>query len=462
MDHLLLARWQFAFTSAYHFIFVPLTLGLAWVIAAMQTAWVVTGDETWKKLTKFWGKLFLLNVAVGVPTGIVLEFQFGMNWSEYSRFSGDVIGAPLAIEALFAFFIESTFLGVWVFGWDRLPRKVHLFSIWMVAIGSALSAFWILVANSFMQHPVGYVLRNGRLEMTDFWALVTNPHLFVQFPHVMAGGLATAGFFVLGVSAWQLAHRKDAASQDAFSRSFRIGAIYALVATLAVIVGGHSQAQSMARTQPMKLASAEALWNTESPAAMSLFTWGNEPEKRDVWSVRVPGLLSFLAYNQFGGEVRGVRDLQEEYEQQFGPGDYTPPIKWTYWTFRVMAGAGFLMLAIAGVAVIGVWRRRFNHPVLLKALVWAAVLPYVANTTGWIFTEIGRVPWAIYGLQRIGNAVSPTVAASSVAASLLVYVALYGGILAVVIYLFAKFTRAGIDRADSQAGPKTPVVPARG
>ena len=462
MDHLLLARWQFAITSAYHFIFVPLTLGLVWVVAAMQTAWVVSGDETWKKLTKFWGKLFLLNVAVGVPTGIVLEFQFGMNWSGYSRFAGDVIGTPLAIEALFAFFIESTFLGLWVFGWDRLPRIAHLCSIWMVAIGSALSAFWILVVNSFMQHPVGYVLRDGRIEMTDFWALVTNPHLIVQFPHVMAGGLATGGFFILGVSAWQLRHRTDAANRDAFARSFRIGAIYALLATLAVIVEGHAQAQAMARNQPMKLASAEALWNTENPAAMSLFTWGNEPEKRDVWAVRIPGLLSFLAHNRFDGEVKGVKPLQAEYEQRYGPGDYTPAIKWTYWTFRVMAGAGFLMLAIGAWAVAGVWRRRFDWPAMLHVMTWAAVLPYVANTTGWTFTEIGRAPWVIFGLQRIDQAFSPTVPASSVAASLLVFVALYAGILAVVIYLFAKFTRAGIEGHDLHGDRGAPAQPVRG
>jgi cytochrome d ubiquinol oxidase subunit I len=422
MDHLLLARWQFAITSAFHFIFVPLTLGLVWVVAAMHTAWIATGDESWKKATKFWGKLFVLNVAVGVPTGIVLEFQLGMNWSEFSRFAGDVIGAPLAVEALLSFFIESTFLGLWIFGWDRVPRIAHLCCIWMVAIGSVFSAFWILVANSFMHHPVGYVLRDGRLEMTDFWAVVTNAHLFVQFPHVMAGGLATAGFFVLGVSAWQLNRRTDALNRAAFTRSFRIGAVYALVATLAVIVAGHAQAQAMARTEPMKLASAEALWTTESPAAMSLFTWGNEPEKRDVWAVRVPGLLSFLAYNRFDGEVKGVKELQAEYERQFGPGDYTPPIKWTYWTFRTMAGAGFLMLALSGWAVFGAQRGLIQRPAMLNALTLAVALPYVANGTGWIFTETGRAPWVIFGLQKIERAVSPNVPGSSVAASLAVFV----------------------------------------
>jgi cytochrome d ubiquinol oxidase subunit I len=299
-------------------------------------------------MTKFWGKLFLINFAMGVATGLVQEFQFGMNWSEYARFVGDIFGAPLAIEALLAFFLESTFLGLWIFGWDKLPKGVHAATIWLVAIGSNLSALWILIANSFMQQPMGYVLRNGRAEMESFAALVTNPHVFVQFPHVIAGAMATAAFFVLGISAWHLLRAEDDETRDAFRRSFRFGAVYALVATVAVIVVGHTQAQYMIRVQPMKMAAAEALWQTENPAAMSLFTWGNEPERRDVWAVRVPGLLSFLAYNRFEGEVRGIREIQAEYEAKHGPGDYVPPVKWTYWNFRAMAGAGMAMLLLAG------------------------------------------------------------------------------------------------------------------
>lgn len=272
MDALTLARWQFGVTTVYHFFFVPLTIGLIWVVALLHTAWVVTDRPIYKKMTKFWGKLFLINFAMGIVTGIVQEFQFGMNWSEYSRFVGDVFGAPLAIEALLAFFLESTFLGLWIFGWDKLPKKVHLATIWMVAIGSNLSAFWILVANSFMQQPMGYVLRNGRAEMNDFLALITNPHVFVQFPHVIAGAMATAAFFVMGISAWHLRKPEDEEHLEAFSLSFRIGAVYALVSTLAVMTVGHTQAQYMMRVQPMKMAAAEALWETENPAAMSLFT----------------------------------------------------------------------------------------------------------------------------------------------------------------------------------------------
>jgi cytochrome d ubiquinol oxidase subunit I len=245
MDALTLARWQFGVTTVYDFFFVPLTLGLVWVVAALHTAWYVTGQDVWKRLTKFWGKLFLINFAMGVATGIVQEFQFGMNWSEYSRFVGDVFGAPLAIEALLAFFLESTFLGLWIFGWDKLPKKAHLASIWLGAVGSNISALWILIANSFMQQPMGYALRNGRAEMESFFALITNPHVFVQFPHVIAGAMATAAFCVLGISAWHLLRAKDEETKDAFRHSFHFGALYAFVATVAVMVVGHTWAFTM-------------------------------------------------------------------------------------------------------------------------------------------------------------------------------------------------------------------------
>jgi cytochrome d ubiquinol oxidase subunit I len=459
MDALTLARWQFGVTTVYHFFFVPLTLGLAWVVAGLHTAWYLTGRDVWKRLTKFWGKLFLINFAMGVVTGIVQEFQFGMNWSEYSRFVGDVFGAPLAIEALLAFFLESTFLGLWIFGWDRLPKRAHLASIWLVAIGSNVSAFWILVANSFMQQPMGYALRNGRAEMESFWALVSNPHVFVQFPHVITGAMATAGFFVLGISAWHLLRAGDEETKDAFSRSFRIGAVYAFAATVAVMVVGHTQAQYMTRVQPMKMAAAEALWNTENPAAMSLFTWGDEEGRRDVWAVKVPGLLSFLAHNRFEGEVRGIRDLQAEYEARFGPGDYVPPVKWSYWNFRAMVGAGILMLALAAWALLAVLRDRIlTSPRLLSLLVPAIVLPWVANTAGWIFTEIGRMPWIVFGVMRVESAVSPNVTAGEVLFSLVGFTLLYGVLMGANLYLLDKYARAGLrapktDEAALEAAP---------
>jgi cytochrome d ubiquinol oxidase subunit I len=452
MDALTLARWQFGITTVYHFFFVPLTLGLVWVVAGLQTAWHVTGDESWKRLTKFWGKLFLINFAMGVVTGIVQEFQFGMNWSEYSRFVGDVFGAPLAIEALVAFFLESTFLGLWIFGWDRLPRLAHLAAIWLVAIGSNLSALWILIANSFMQQPMGYALRNGRAEMESFAALVTNPHVFVQFPHVITGAMATAGFFVLGISAWHLLRARDDEARQAFSRSFRIGTLYAFAATVAVLVVGHTQAQYMTRVQPMKMASAEALWDSADPAPMSLFTWGNEPQRRDVFALKVPGLLSFLAHNRFSGEVRGIKDLEAEYEARYGPASYVPPIKWTYWTFRAMVGAGMLMLLLAAWALVGLARggveRRRR---LLALLVPALLLPYVANSSGWIFTEIGRTPWIVFGVMRLENAVSPSVGAGEVLFTLVGFTLVYAALMAADLYLLSKYAKAGLPAHEAPA-----------
>jgi len=459
MDALTLARWQFGITTVYHFFFVPLTLGLVWVVAGLQTAWHVTGDETWKRLTRFWGKLFLINFAMGVVTGIVQEFQFGMNWSEYSRFVGDVFGAPLAIEALLAFFLESTFLGLWIFGWDKLPKRAHLAAIWLVAIGSNISAYWILVANSFMQQPKGYALRNGRAEMESFWELVTNPHVFVQFPHVITGAMATAAFFVLGISAWHLRRGADGTAREAFRRSFRIGAVYALASTVAVIVVGHSQAQYMIRVQPMKMAAAEALWETENPAAMSLFTWGNEPERRDVFALKVPGLLSFLAHNRFSGEVRGIKSLQAEYEARYGPGDYAPPVMWTYWSFRAMVGAGAAMLLLAAWAAWAVMRERIDgRRRLLSLLVPALVLPYAANTSGWLFTELGRVPWIVFGMMRIEKAVSPGVGAAEVLFTLVAFTLLYAALMAADLYLLSRFAKGGLGGPEGAALAATPEL----
>jgi cytochrome d ubiquinol oxidase subunit I len=446
MDALTLARWQFGITTVYHFFFVPLTLGLVWVVAGLQTAYYVTGDETWKRLTKFWGKLFLINFAMGVVTGIVQEFQFGMNWSEYSRFVGDVFGAPLAIEALLAFFLESTFLGLWIFGWDKLPKLAHLAAIWLVAIGSNISAYWILVANSFMQQPMGYELRNGRAEMSSFWAMVTNPHVFVQFPHVLTAAMATGAFFVLGISAWHLARAKDDETREAFRRSFRIGAVYGFLATVAVSVVGHTQAQYMVKVQPMKMAAAEALWETADPAPMSLFTWGHEPERRDRFALKVPGLLSFLSYNRFSGEVKGIRNLQAEYETLHGPGNYVPPVMWTYWNFRVMVGAGMAMLLLAAWALAASLRERVERsPRLLALLVPALVLPYVANSAGWIFTEIGRAPWIVFGVMTIDKGVSPGVTAGEVLTTLVGFTLLYAALMAADLYLLARFAKAGLN-----------------
>ena len=462
MDALTLARWQFGVTTVYHFFFVPLTMGLSIAVAIMQTLWVTTGKDVYKRMTKFWGKLFLINFAMGVVTGIVQEFQFGMNWSEYSRFVGDIFGAPLAIEALVAFFLESTFLGVWIFGWDRLPKKIHTASIWLVAFGTNLSALWILIANSFMQQPMGFVLRNGRAEMESFWTVITNPHVFVQFPHVLTAAMTTAAFFMMGIAAWHLRKSNDEVNQEVFTRSLKFGVIYGLIGAVAVVVVGHSQAQYMIKIQPMKMAAAEALWETADPAAMSLLTIGNEPEQRDRFAFKVPGLLSFLAYNRFTGEVKGIKNLQQEYESSYGPGDYVPPVMWTYWTFRVMAGAGFAMLALAAYGVFLVLKDKRDAR-YLALLTPAIALPYIANSTGWIFTEIGRQPWIVFGVQKTADAVSPTVTAGEVFLTLVGFALLYGVLMVADVYLLVKYAKAGAADIDITEGDVADVpVEARG
>lgn len=453
MNTLALARWQFGITTVYHFFFVPLTLGLSIMVAIMQTLYYRTGDDTYKKMTKFWGKLFLINFAMGVVTGIVQEFQFGMNWSEYARFVGDIFGAPLAIEALMAFFLESTFLGLWIFGWDKLSKRVHLATIWLVAIGSNLSALWILIANSFMQEPVGYVLRNGRAEMVDFLALLTNPHVLVQYPHVFTAGLTTGAFFVLAISAYHL--RKKSDNREVFRRSFQMGIIVAVIGSISVMVVGHSQAQHVAKIQPMKMAAAEALWESQSPAAMSLLTIGNEPELKDVFAIKVPSLLSFLVYNRFEGEVKGIKNLQAEYEQTYGPGNYIPPVAVSYWTFRLMVGAGLAMalLALAGLYLM-LTDRFEQYPLYLLGLVWAAALPYLANSTGWLFAELGRQPWIVYGLQKTADAVSPNVPAGMVLFSLIGFTVVYAALMAADLYLLLKFAKAGPGGSAAETEPE--------
>ncbi len=449
MESLDLARAQFAVTTVYHFFFVPLTLGLSILVAIMQTQYYRTGNELYKQMTKFWGKLFLINFAMGVVTGIVQEFQFGMNWSEYSRFVGDIFGAPLAVEALMAFFIESTFLGIWLFGWDRLSKGVHLASIWLVAIASNLSALWILIANSFMQEPVGYTLRNGRAEMTDFGALLTNPHVWVQYPHVFFSGMTTAGLFVLGISAFHLLRKTQ--HQAFFRRSFQMAVVYGLIGSVMVMLVGHSQAQHMIQAQPMKMAAVEALWETEDPASFSLFTIGDEPNRRDVFALRLPGVLSFLAYNRFNGEVKGINQLQAEYEQQYGPGNYVPSVIMAYWTFRIMVGVGILMAVLLLYALYLVIQDKFVGAVrFLRFLPFAIVLPYAANTTGWLLTELARQPWIVFGLQLTADAVSPNVPAEAVLISLIGFTLVYGVLMAVTLYLLYKYGR-----------DETPLLPAK-
>jgi cytochrome d ubiquinol oxidase subunit I len=445
MDPLSLSRWQFGLTTVYHFLFVPLTLGLGWLVAFMQTRYYQTRDESWRRMTKFWGKLFLINFAIGVVTGIVQEFQFGMNWSEYSRYVGDIFGAPLAIEALMAFFLESTFLGIWIFGEGRVSEKVHLASIWLVAIGSNLSALWILLANGWMQHPVGFVINEvtQRAELVDFFALAANPKGWLFFWHTIASGMATASFLILGVSAYHMVRKQNV---DFFKRSFQMGAIVGLIASSMVFLGGHTNGQYMYETQPMKFAAIEAHWETSQPSSYSLLTIGDLSGKREVWSIRLPYALSFLACNNFSCEVRGVYEIQDEYVGLYGEGDYIPLMVVTYWTFRFMMTMGLLMILLSAFFLWSL-RKPVEYARWLKWVPWVILMPYIANSSGWILTEMGRQPWIVHGLLRVEQAVSPNLTTLDLLISLIGFAALYSALAAAMIYLMRKYAIAGPDAA---------------
>jgi cytochrome bd ubiquinol oxidase subunit I len=442
MESLILARIQFASTTLFHFIFVPLSIGLVFIIAIMQTLYVVKKKEVYKKMTQFWGKFFLINFAVGIVTGIIQEFQFGMNWSNYSRFMGDVFGAPLAIEALLAFFLESTFIGLWVFGWDKLPKKLHLACIWLVSIGTMLSAFWILAANSFMQNPVGYAIRNGRAETTDFFAVITNPKLLVAFPHVIFGALATGAFFVVGISAWYFLKKRNL---DFFKRSVTIGLIVGMISSLGIAFSGHSQSTYLMAAQPMKMAAAEGLYeDSGDPAAWTVIANIDTENKDTSFRLELPYMLSFLAYGEFKGKVDGMNTLQAEYEQLYGDGNYIPPVKTTFWSFRIMAGLGGVLILLSLFGLYWNWRGTLvSKSTYLKILVATLFFPFIANSAGWIMSEIGRQPWIVNGLMKTAVAVSPNVTAGTVLFSLVAFSLVYTLLAIAMVKLFLKVIKEG-------------------
>ncbi|WP_058302103.1 cytochrome ubiquinol oxidase subunit I [Gorillibacterium timonense] len=443
MDVVFLSRLQFATTTIFHFLFVPLSICLALYVAIMETMYVRTGKEEYKSLAKFWGKLFLINFAVGIVTGILQEFQFGMNWSAYSRFVGDVFGAPLAIEALLAFFLESTFLGIWIFGWDRLSKKVHLLSIWLVFIGTTLSALWILAANSFMQHPVGYEINNGRAEMNDFVALLTNGQLLVEFPHTFFGALLTGAAFVFGVSAWKIAKKQNA---DLFKHTLKIAGILGLLGFFGVALSGHAQAQYLVKTQPMKMAATEAQWGKSGdPAGWNLFATIDTENQKNNFEINIPGMLSFLSYSKFSGEVKGILELQAEYVQKYGEGNYIPPVRTTFWSFRIMIAAGVMSFLLFAYGLYLHWKKKLdlNHKWFTKAALYGISLPFISNTAGWIMTEIGRQPWTVFGLMRTEDSVSPSVSAGQVLFSVITFTTIYAILGTVMVYLFVKVIKKG-------------------
>ncbi|MEU4395861.1 cytochrome ubiquinol oxidase subunit I [Kribbella sp. NPDC023855] len=445
MDTLDLARWQFAITTVYHFFFVPVTLSLVAVTAGLQTAWYRTGKEKYLRLTKFYGKLFLINIAMGVVTGLVQEFQFGMNWSDYSRFVGDVFGAPLALEGLLAFFLESTFIGLWIFGWDRLPKKVHLACIWMVVLGTQLSAYFILAANSWMQNPVGfrYNAERGRAELTDIWAVLTNKVVLVTYPHTIFAAFMVGGAFVAAVALWHLL-RRPGVDTGAFRTALRLGAVMVLVAGAGVALSGDQQGKVMTEVQPMKMAAAEALYESEKPASFSVFTVGTLDGSRELYSVKVPYLLSFLATGTFDGEVQGINNLQQAYEKLYGPGSYKPSVPLTYWTFRLMIGVGMSAAAIALLLLWATRKGRAPHRLLAWLVVPLPLLPLFANVFGWVFTETGRQPWLVFGLLPTAAGVSPGTTMSELLISLIGFTLLYGVLAVVEVKLMLKAIRAGL------------------
>ena len=434
MDLVTLSRLQFASTIMFHFLFVPLTLGLSIIIAYMETRYVQTGDETYLNMTKFWAKLFLINFAVGVVTGITQEFQFGTNWSRYSAYVGDVFGSLLAIEATATFFLESTFIGVWIFGWKKLSKKAHAGVMWLVAIGSNLSAVWILIANAWMQSPVGFTLRNGRAEMVDFGAVISQPFAVYKIIHTISSALVLASFFIMGISAYHLLKNRH---KDFFTKSFRTGLGFGLIFSLVVFIVGDMNGVMVAEKQPAKLAAMESLWETTDMAPVYMFAWPDpENEKNAVELGAIPGLLSFLVKHDINAVVPGLKDF---------PKDERPPVLVTSFSFKGMVGLGtiFILLTVYG------WFKRkklLENPLYLKIMILAIPLPYLAIQLGWIVAEIGRQPWLVYGVFKTADGASP-VAVSQVAISLVAFFLLYSVLGAAGFYLMFQKAKKGPDLA---------------
>src|SRR6188508_936569 len=451
-----LSRIQFATTALYHFLFVPLTLGLAPLVAVMQTLWHRTGDPAWLRLTRFFGTLLLINFAIGVATGLVMEFQFGMNWAVYSKFVGDVFGAPLAIEGLAAFMLEATFLGLWIFGWDRLSPRVHLATIWLAAFGTWLSAYFILVANSWMQHPVGYELVDGRAELTSIWALLSNGFALRAYLHVLLAGLIFGSSVMLGVSCWHLLRGRNV---DLFRKSVKLALIVAVPMTFLQLIVGNRFGEAVTSAQSMKIAASEAQWDTCEPCGFSLFQIGGftKEDPTPSFSITIPRLLSYMATGSFDGQVEGLNELQAKEESEFGPGNYMPNVRVTYWSMRVMAYVGMLMFLVAAV---GAFLYRKKKIETARWFQWAAIaaiaLPYIAATAGWILTEMGRQPWIVQDLLLTRDANSPNVSVTWIGISLGVFIALYATLLVVDFWLMRRYARVDPPPGADGSGEELP------
>jgi cytochrome d ubiquinol oxidase subunit I len=454
-----LARLQFAFTSINHFFFVPVTIGLAFLTALLQTAWYRNGRTEYLRLTRFFGTLLVINIAIGVVTGLVQEFEFGMNWGAYSRLVGNIFGAPLAMEGLGAFFLESTFLGLWLFGWDKLPRRVHLATIWAVSLGSALSAAFIMAANSWMQHPVGYVMVHGKPQLNDIWALFTNPVFVWGYAKVVFVSLVTGAMIMLAVSAWQLRHGGE---REVFARSARLALIVLVPAMLFTLLVGDELGVIEGKYQPMKIAAAEAQWTTCQPCSFSLFQiGGGNNDQTPTQIIEIPHLLSLLATNHWNGKVVGMTPLNNQYNQQYGKGNYVPNVFIQYWSMRAMAYLGALVLLISAWGLWLIRRKKLaTSRVFLWVAVWSAVLPFVMNTAGWLLTESGRQPWIVQGIMLTKNGISPTVSVTWLWISLVGFIALYGTLGTVDLILMLRYSRKELEpeRTDADTNASVPAV----
>ena len=455
-----LARWQFAFVTINHFLFVPVTIGLAFLTALLQTSWHRSGRDDYLRLTRFFGTLLVINIAIGVVTGLVQEFEFGMNWGAYSRLVGNIFGAPLAMEGLGAFFLESTFLGLWLFGWDKLPRLVHLATIWAVSAGTVLSALFIMAANSWMQHPVGYTMVNGKPQLNDIWALLTNPVFVWGYSKVLFASLVTGAAVMLAVSAWQLRHGGD---KEVFTRSARLALVVMVPAILFTMLIGDELGVIEAKYQPMKIAAAEAQWTTCQPCSFSLFQiGGGNNDHTPTQILAIPHLLSLLATNHWDGKVTGLDPLQSQYASKYGPGYYVPNVFIQYWAMRVMAYAGVLVLFISGWGLWLIRRRKLaTSRRFLWVAIWAAVLPFLMNTAGWLLTESGRQPWIIQGIMLTKNGISPTVSTTWIWISLVIFILLYGVLATVDLMLMLKYSREQLPPARPETDVHAPVPAVR-
>ena len=451
-----LARLQFATTSIYHFLFVPLTLGLGPLVATMQTIWHRTGNEAWLRLTRFFGTLFLINFAIGVATGLVQEFEFGMNWSVYSRFVGNVFGAPLAVEALAAFALESTFLGLWIFGWNRLSPRLHLATIWIVVVGSWLSAYFILVANSWMQHPVGYKIVNGEAQLTSVWALLSNGFALRAYLHTILAGLIFGSIIMLGVCCWHFLRNRDV---ELFRNAAKLALIVAVPVTLLQLVVGNRFGEAVTSAQSMKIAASEAQWDTCQPCGFSLFQIGgfSKDDQTPSFSITIPRLLSYMATGSFKGQVQGLTELQRQEQRKYGRDNYMPNVRVIYWAMRVMAFAGVLMFLVAALGAWLYWKKKLERA---RWFHWTALvaiaLPYIAATAGWILTEMGRQPWIVQNLLKTSEANSPSVSTTWLGISLGVFVTLYVVLLVVDFVLMRRYAR--LDPPAPQGEMPAPAV----